>query len=510
MRRAGSCSSSLVAAFLALAAAACDGEAPGRKPAGCKASGCPAGNYCDTPSGACRPGCAAHSQCGPLEVCDLAAHRCVPLSDDEEDALLMIGEDPGEGSCRHSTAAEPDTCSVGRRIGAAFQLARCQSGGAYHIGFAISTDDGESWRSGTIPLGLIQLGSDPTIAYSEKHATWIVNWLGAGGIGNDLSTDDGKSWTGPFWVPGPSGLTSDKNWIACDNFADSPGYGNCYTAWTDTGADSALAFSRSTDGGNSWSSPQHAGGLPTTGTGAQVLVQPNGRVVVPYLGSCLSGSTLWCVTSVVSENQGQSWVRPALDGQLVLEQTVPGGIRLGTLPSAELDRSGKVYAAWHDCAFRSGCEANDLVLSTSADGVNWTEKTRIPLPTAEDGESPSYFIPGIGVDVTTDGASAVLGVAYLYYPNNSCDFSTCLLHVGFVKSTDGGATWSPPVHLAGPMNLDWLPETSNPYGVSGRFLGDYLSTSFSSTHRAFPAFPVARSSSGLSYALAIYTARGGL
>ena len=47
---------------------------------------------------------------------------------------------------------------------------------------------------------------------------------------------------------------------------------------------------------------------------------------------------------------------------------------------------------------------------------------------------------------------------------------------------DGGATWSPPTHLAGPIRLDWLAATSQ-----GRMVGDYISTSFAG-RRALPLF----------------------
>jgi len=39
-------------------------------------------------------------------------------------------------------------------------------------------------------------------------------------------------------------------------------------------------------------------------------------------------------------------------------------------------------------------------------------------------------------------------------------------------STDGGTSWSTSTHLAGPMNLSWIPNTSQ-----GRMFGDYISTS---------------------------------
>src|SRR5207247_4548944 len=67
--------------------------------------------------------------------------------------------------------------------------------------------------------------------------------------------------------------------------------------------------------------------------------------------------------------------------------------------------------------------------------------------------------------------------------------STCQLDVGFISSSDGGATWSAPTQLAGPMTLSWLPNTSQ-----GRMVGDYISTSFAGG-TAHPVFMVANAPS---------------
>jgi hypothetical protein len=57
--------------------------------------------------------------------------------------------------------------------------------------------------------------------------------------------------------------------------------------------------------------------------------------------------------------------------------------------------------------------------------------------------------------------------------------------VGFIESNDGGATWSPPVTLAGPFTNTWLPNTSQGYMV-----GDYNSASFANG-RATSVFALA-------------------
>jgi len=127
---------------------------------------------------------------------------------------------------------------------------------------------------------------------------------------------------------------------------------------------------------------------------------------------------------------------------------------------------------WSDCRFEAGCNAgtNDLLLTTSADGVHWTLPKRIP--TAPVGTSADFLIPGLAVDRSTTGSSAHLALAYYYFPNANCTPSTCQLNVGFLSSVNGGASWSAPEQLAGPMNIEWLPLTSQ-----GFMVGDYISSS---------------------------------
>ena len=82
-----------------------------------------------------------------------------------------------------------------------------------------------------------------------------------------------------------------------------------------------------------------------------------------------------------------------------------GGLRVtrGTLfPSAEVDRDGKVYVAWEDCPFRAGCSANDIVLSTTSDGLTWSPVSRIPIDPVDSGAD--HFIPGLAVDPRSGGS----------------------------------------------------------------------------------------------------------
>jgi hypothetical protein len=177
-----------------------------------------------------------------------------------------------------------------------------------------------------------------------------------------------------------------------------------------------------------------------------------------------------------------------------------GGIRSGPLPSAAADGAGTLWAVWEDCRFRPGCATNDLVYSTSTDGVNWSPVLRIPID--ETSSAVDHFIPGIGIDPATSGAGAHVGLHYYYYSQSNCTASTCQLLVGFISSANGGLSWNAPVALTGAMLLGWLPNSEN-----GLMVGDYIATAFTN---GVPhgVFAVASAISGSTYGEAIYTGQG--
>ena len=108
---------------------------------------------------------------------------------------------------------------------------------------------------------------------------------------------------------------------------------------------------------------------------------------------------------------------------------------------------------------------------------------RIPIDAV--GSGVDHFIPGLAVDPATSGAGAHLALTYYFYPDAACTPATCQLDVGYVSSPDGGAHWSAPTQLAGPMSLSDIAATSQ-----GTMVGDYISTSFNAAGTAATVFAV--------------------
>ena len=392
----------------------------------------------------------------------------------------------------HQTQVEPDTYSFGSTIVAAFQSGRFSDGGSSNIGYATSTDNGATWTNGFLPGTTVYATpagpwariSDPTVAYDAKHNVWIIIGLpldasvNAQGLIASRSTDGGLTFQSPVTVSLHAGFY-DKQWMTCDDTATSPFYGNCYAEWS---GNTGVVMSRSTDGGLTWA-------MSTTpsngGSGGQPVVTNDGTVVVPF--------TSFQMQSIVSTNGGVSYTGPNTISTGT-DHFVAGSLRTELLGSAEVDGAGKVYFVWQDCRFRSGCSANDIVMSTSTDGVTWTPVVRIPIDPVT--STADHFIPAIAADKATSGATAHLGLAFYFYPKANCSTSTCKLQAGFMNSLDGGTTWSKPVRITHAMHLTWLPFTTLGYMV-----GDYISTSYGSNGRAYPVLAQADTTSNCTTAV---------
>src|SRR5439155_5262824 len=159
--------------------------------------------------------------------------------------------------------------------------------------------------------------------------------------------------------------------------------------------------------------------------------------------------------------------------------------------------------AWSDCRFRTGCTANDIVISKSTSETTWAAPTRVPIDATT--SAIDHFVPGIGVDRNSAGATARIGLTYYFYANTNCTAATCQLNIGFISSRNGGTTWSTSTQVAGPMNLSWLPNTSQ-----GRMFGDYISTSVNPGGNAVPCLSVASAPTGTTFNQSAFVPTGGL
>ena len=397
------------------------------------------------------------------------------------------------GNGQHMSEVEPGAFAYGSTIVTAFQVARVYGGGGMDVGFATSTNAGIAWTNGYLP-GLTQwyesngstysAASDASVAYDLKHGVWIINTIPiASGVDVAVNrSTDGLHWDNPIFVSRPG--NADKNWINCDNTPTSPYYGNCYVGWDNP----EIQMSTSSDGGLTWSAPQPTQG-GDEGISVNPVIQPNGNVIVGFAD--YEGG----MSAFMSTNGGKTWTA-AIQLASAPSHGEDGDLRSAGLPSTAIDGAGTVYVSWPDCRFESGCSANDIVYSTSSDGIHWSAVSRIPSDPI--GSGVDHFIHGLGINPKTSGNTAQLGVTYYYYPVSNCG-NSCTLFAGWSQSSDGGATWTAGRQLSQGMQLTWLPNT-----FSGVMVADYTATVFSGP-RAFPIYVIAHQPNGGIYQQAVYT-----
>jgi hypothetical protein len=490
----------------------------------------------------------------------------------------------------HASEVEPMIASHGTTIVSTSQVGRVFDGGSCDIGWATSTDGGRTWQHGLLPLtifggqattaaGPLSRASDPAVAYDAQDGVWLINSLGLAGNADvpgmfvNRSTD-GLTWGPPIATHVAAGDSPDKNWITCDNWPSSAGFGNCYEEYDDSNAGDQIKMQTSTDGGLTWSPPANlANG--SGGIGGVPLVQPPppgappgtvcGRVVVPIEVNGMGWFT--------SSDCGASWSAPTqIVPNMTATHTVAGGLRTSLLPGSAMDGTGAIYTVWQTRSFRtqnttlaaaaaagdtcvrlssisglaagqtlridpngphpevvtiqtvgttacngasgatftpplgyahasgafvtknnvannSSSDPNDIAMSvmpapTDANpNPSFGGPVRIPIEADSGGNSNKndHFIPGIGADPNTSGGTAHLGLFYYTYPIATCQAynydNLCSLRVGYVSSTDGGATWSPPTRLAS-MTIAGIARSSQ-----GPMVGDY------STADVIPAGP---------------------
>jgi len=358
---------------------------------------------------------------------------------------------------QHESEVEPDSLTVGAVTVALFQVGRNRSGGAAGIGFSTSRDNGRTWREGILPgltavsrpAGPSARASDPVLAYDAVHRVWLANTLALAPGVTRLTihrSTDGLTWSGPIdaTIARSDELVYDKNWLTCDNGPTSPFRGRCYLAYTLIGRADELAVQRSDDGGRTWS-PAVTQQLPVTGV--IPVVQPDGRLVLTFW----SGRT--GMVSVTSADGGVSLEMPVVISELTARDARP--LRAPPLIAADLQPDGSVLVTWQDCRFRTGCTANDVVVSRSDDGKQWTEPVRVT-------SGRNAVMPTIGVEPGTGR----LAIAYYVIQRNGIDAE-------LVTSADG-TRWSAPQRLnARRMPLEWMPRTT-----LGRMLADYIGVSW--------------------------------
>jgi hypothetical protein len=413
-----------------------------------------------------------------------------PVSPDNSSQYVGVGFDyflPSFATAtEHSTTGEAVVASNGTTNVVVYQVGRYFEDGAAAVQYSTQ------YRGGHFALGFIngltKLTNTPgpydrityeSIAYNARFNQFLVALVplsnNPDSVGDPdttlppvvVASVDGIHWSNPSVVSSSTaaGIRPEKSWIVCDNNRASPYYGRTYVVWDDNIAADAFHAAYSNDAGHTWTASQTAGQAVF---GALPVVQPNGNVVSVSENVDGYDSVPETINSTFTNNGGQTW-SSAFEVSAITSHTVAGQMRTQPLPTSAVDQYGNVYAVWQDCRFESGCSANDLVLSTSRDGMSWTAPVRLPLKKV--GDSNDLFMPSLAIESTSRGP--VFGLEYYEAYPLGCSPTTCSVVPMFVESNSSGQSVIGPIPLTQPMPPVWLATTS-----AGYMLGDYFQATF--------------------------------
>jgi hypothetical protein len=337
---------------------------------------------------------------------------------------------------------------------------------------AYSEDSGDTWQisSGAAPENYKASG-DVSITYDilghaflcyiafDKLGTseyWAHNAT-RNGVFVRRSLDGGKTWE-PTAVAVDEQATrpempfEDKPYLVADNNPNSPYAGSLYIGWTEFSlTKSIILFSRSNNGGISWSAPFEISGhegLPRDDNGAlegfAAAAAPNGLLYAVWADDD-------SITFTTSRDGGITFTpsRKIIDVS-PLYFTLEGAARSHGLPQIAVDpRSGRLFVTWSD--YRNGDV--DVFCATSMDrGYSWSRPTRVNSDALHNGAD--QFLQWLAVD-PSDGSANVV-----FYDRRD-DPENHRATVDLARSTDGGQSFT---NYA-------LADT--PFDPADAFLGDY-------------------------------------
>jgi len=175
---------------------------------------------------------------------------------------------------------------------------------------AFSTDGGISWGEPQDALVLnAAILSDPTLAWDDAGNVFLFGISADDpghifGVDAYKSTDGGQSWSTPVRVH--IGSTDDKDWAAGDSNPSSPFHGHVYVAWHDESG-STLHFARTKDHGTTWigvGNKQSGTALVTNGCfSPEINVAADGTIYIVFLKSATVGT----IEMLVSSDGGDSF-----------------------------------------------------------------------------------------------------------------------------------------------------------------------------------------------------------
>jgi hypothetical protein len=371
----------------------------------------------------------------------------------------------------------------------------------------VSMDGGAIWQNIKLPgLGTngepigafkrVTSVGDPAIAFGKNNTVYYANIAfnrvdEADAIIVSVSHDGGLTWDRPALVAFSGGKTffNDKVFVGAD-----PNSGNAYISWTRFKdnpqygyVESPIVVSSTADYGETWSDWVDVSGPYKYNQGSVPVVGLDGTVYISFEGAVAADNYLDYNIVAKSTDGGKSFSQQVVSRNVDENFPIFGGrgvltglhFRTNTFPALTVDRvTGKLYLAWADNRLGSyDLTSVQVFIQSSMDGVTWTAPQQ--LTTAPEDKIYPW--------VAANGGNVIVS----FYTREFAGSDSLEIDYAYVKSNDGGATWSPPIRLT--------EESSDP-GIQfaeGAFIGDYTGVAVGSDNVAHPIWTDFRGNPGV-------------
>jgi hypothetical protein len=360
------------------------------------------------------------------------------------------------------------------------------------LGVSFSHDGGATWIPQQLPYPLNPLGVpfadafDPATTadgYGNFYAAHIStddDWTNGpeSGFYIHKSTDGGMTWNPPVQIaydgkpsgsPDPLYRLNDRCQIICDVNPSSPYYNHLYAVWIkDRGWNmplpySDIYFSRSTDGGTTWSAAavlnetvHNMGNLPNP------AVAPDGSIYVIWMDYNVVTGGNGTLFMNVSQDGGITWL--PLDIKLIPSVSLPpiylnGGTDVRAKGAAVIEVSPfnpmELYIVYAEQVIGTPDEGDIFFIKSMNGGITWT----IPLRLNDDLTFNDQILPWM--DVKPNG---VIDIVWYDRRNDPADL---LWDVYMTTSLDGGNSFLQNQKV----NSVAAPSPQTPSGI---WFGEYL------------------------------------
>lgn len=335
-----------------------------------------------------------------------------------------------------------------------------------------SADGGASWGQSTLPLATSDtVNSDPTVAWTSDGTAWATT------IGMNASTtmqmraykssDGGKTWTFDGTFSGDQ-TSADKQMMWVDISDTSPFRDRIYVIWHN-GSPAYVAY-RNESG---WHRPVKISDAETTGTaiGGDITTNASGTVFAVWPDT---GSRSLFFTK--SADGGDTFSSPRVTITKTFAEyviTVPAFAKRSALVYASIAaHDSNVYVSWLDLSGDDGCKTP---ISEPGGDVNSDCKSRIWFASSVDAGATWSKPAQINLDpgradqfnqrLAADPETGILGIIY-YNTGTGADRNKT--NIMFQFSTDAGKTWSKPIKVTTEMTDETTVDADR-----GNQYGDY-------------------------------------